>query len=545
MSAAATGALALEVARWAEHVVGVDPDARAPATARKARPAARADRTRFPARRASSAVPLEDGAFDVALLAQALHRVAATRALLVREAARITRAGGRVLVLDLLPHREAWVRERLGPPRSGFAPGDVKAWLGERASSTSASRRRRAAAATRSPSWSPRAGVRSEGGADVSNPAVELLKRRRSPSASSSSTARWARRSRPRTSRPRTSAGPRSRAATRTSSSRGRTSCATVHERYLAAGATSSRPTRSAPRRSCSPSTASPTRRARSTARPPRIAREACARSRRRPPALGRGLDGPDDEGDHGHGRRHVRGAGRALPRPGARARRGRRRLPAARDLPGHAQRQGGAARDRARLRATSAARIPVAVSRHDRADGHDARGPGRRGALRARSCTRDLLYLGLNCATGPEFMTDHVRRLAAIARTRVACVPERGPARRGRLLPRDARRSSRGARALRATQGWLNLVGGCCGTTRRAHRARSREAVARHARRARSRPRRRTLALRRRLPRGRPTTCGRVIVGERTNVLGSRKFKGLDRRGEVGRGGARSRARR
>jgi 5-methyltetrahydrofolate--homocysteine methyltransferase len=38
-----------------------------------------------------------------------------------------------------------------------------------------------------------------------------------------------------------------------------------------------------------------------------------------------------------------------------------------------------------------------------------------------------DLLYLGLNCATGPEFMTDHLRGLSALARTRVACVPNAG----------------------------------------------------------------------------------------------------------------------
>ena len=38
-----------------------------------------------------------------------------------------------------------------------------------------------------------------------------------------------------------------------------------------------------------------------------------------------------------------------------------------------------------------------------------------------------DLLYVGLNCATGPELMTDHVRTLSEICRTRVACVPNAG----------------------------------------------------------------------------------------------------------------------
>jgi len=39
----------------------------------------------------------------------------------------------------------------------------------------------------------------------------------------------------------------------------------------------------------------------------------------------------------------------------------------------------------------------------------------------------RDLLWIGLNCATGPDFMTDHLRTLAALARFPVACVPNAG----------------------------------------------------------------------------------------------------------------------
>ena len=39
----------------------------------------------------------------------------------------------------------------------------------------------------------------------------------------------------------------------------------------------------------------------------------------------------------------------------------------------------------------------------------------------------RDLLWLGFNCATGPEFMTDHVRTLAGLSRFPVACLPNAG----------------------------------------------------------------------------------------------------------------------
>ena len=35
-----------------------------------------------------------------------------------------------------------------------------------------------------------------------------------------------------------------------------------------------------------------------------------------------------------------------------------------------------------------------------------------------------DLLSIGLNCATGPEFMTDHLRTMHEMARTGVSCYP-------------------------------------------------------------------------------------------------------------------------
>jgi len=38
-----------------------------------------------------------------------------------------------------------------------------------------------------------------------------------------------------------------------------------------------------------------------------------------------------------------------------------------------------------------------------------------------------DLLGIGLNCATGPEFMTDHIRTIHNMANTRVSCYPNAG----------------------------------------------------------------------------------------------------------------------
>jgi 5-methyltetrahydrofolate--homocysteine methyltransferase len=38
-----------------------------------------------------------------------------------------------------------------------------------------------------------------------------------------------------------------------------------------------------------------------------------------------------------------------------------------------------------------------------------------------------DLLAIGLNCATGPEFMTDHIRTMHEMATTAVSCYPNAG----------------------------------------------------------------------------------------------------------------------
>jgi 5-methyltetrahydrofolate--homocysteine methyltransferase len=135
-----------------------------------------------------------------------------------------------------------------------------------------------------------------------------------------------------------------------------------------------------------------------------------------------------------------------------------------------------------------------------------------------------DLLWIGLNCATGPDFMTDHLRTLAEISRFPVACVPNAGlPDEEGNYNETPASMAVKLDRFV--ASGWVNLVGGCCGTTPAHIRALARMAA--------GRPRREISAPRRSIVSGiealiidedtRP-----VIVGERTNVLGSRKFKRL-----------------
>ncbi len=167
--------------------------------------------------------------------------------------------------------------------------------------------------------------------------------------------------------------------------------------------------------------------------------------------------------------------------------------------------------------------RVPIMVSGTIEATGTMLAGQGVE-ALYTSVMHADLLSIGLNCATGPEFMTDHLRALSGLARTRVSCIPNAGlPDSEGRYLETPEGM----ARVLErfCDQGWINLVGGCCGTTP-AHIRAMADMVA--GKRPRIVPEhRRTLVsgidFLEVSDDNRP-----VLVGERTNVIGSRKFKRL-----------------
>ncbi|MFB4163443.1 methionine synthase [Alteribacillus sp. JSM 102045] len=131
---------------------------------------------------------------------------------------------------------------------------------------------------------------------------------------------------------------------------------------------------------------------------------------------------------------------------------------------------------------------------------------------------------VGLNCATGPEFMRDHLRSLSDLATTYVHCYPNAG-------LPDEEGHYHESPESLASKlktfgeKGWLNIVGGCCGTTPE-HIKVMRETLKDYA------PR---------LPvESHPHSVSGIepliyeedmrplFVGERTNVIGSRKFKRL-----------------
>jgi SAM-dependent methyltransferase len=112
------GYLTVETARWAKHVTAVDRSAGVLARAKAL--AERRKLTNITWKKGEiEKLPIETGSIDVALLSQALHHAAEpTRAL--DEAARILKPGGRLLILDLRPHDETWVREKLGDRWFGF-----------------------------------------------------------------------------------------------------------------------------------------------------------------------------------------------------------------------------------------------------------------------------------------------------------------------------------------------------------------------------------------------------------------------------------------
>jgi ArsR family transcriptional regulator len=112
------GYLTLEAARWAKRVIAVDRSAEVLARARDLARRRRAANITWK-KGDLEQLPLRSASVDVALLSQALHHAAhPDRAL--SEARRILRPGGRLLVLDLREHDQAWVRKSLGDRWLGF-----------------------------------------------------------------------------------------------------------------------------------------------------------------------------------------------------------------------------------------------------------------------------------------------------------------------------------------------------------------------------------------------------------------------------------------
>jgi 5-methyltetrahydrofolate--homocysteine methyltransferase len=134
-------------------------------------------------------------------------------------------------------------------------------------------------------------------------------------------------------------------------------------------------------------------------------------------------------------------------------------------------------------------------------------------------------MAFGMNCATGPEFMTDHVRTLSQLTGQYVSCYPNAGlPNEDGKYLETPSTLAAQLEKFV--DHGWLNIVGGCCGTTEK-HIAAIAQMV------EGKKPRLLPMESPRAIYSGIETIeadeqTRPLLVGERTNVIGSRLFKGL-----------------
>ena len=136
-----------------------------------------------------------------------------------------------------------------------------------------------------------------------------------------------------------------------------------------------------------------------------------------------------------------------------------------------------------------------------------------------------DLISLGLNCGTGPEFMTDHLRTLQSLTSRFVSCYPNAGlPNEEGRYQETPTTQAEQLERF--ANRGWLNVVGGCCGTTDQHIRAIAQMAEGKPPRRPADAKHRAVYSGIEMIEAEESTRP--LIVGERTNVIGSRQFKNL-----------------
>jgi 5-methyltetrahydrofolate--homocysteine methyltransferase len=134
-------------------------------------------------------------------------------------------------------------------------------------------------------------------------------------------------------------------------------------------------------------------------------------------------------------------------------------------------------------------------------------------------------LAFGMNCATGPEFMTDHIRTLNQLSGEFISCYPNAGlPDEEGKYLETPTTLAAQLEKFV--DHGWLNIVGGCCGTTEKHIRAIAQMVQGKT-------PRQRPAEAHRAIYSGIETieaeeSTRPLLVGERTNVIGSRLFKNL-----------------
>jgi SAM-dependent methyltransferase len=122
-----TGQVTAALSPWVKHVIAVD----ASEAMLSAAAVRLADCGNVELRRGElESVPIAAGAVDVALLFLVLHYLPDVRQA-IAEAARVVRAGGRLLIVDMEAHGRAEYREQMGHVWQGFERDQLSAWLGD------------------------------------------------------------------------------------------------------------------------------------------------------------------------------------------------------------------------------------------------------------------------------------------------------------------------------------------------------------------------------------------------------------------------------
>jgi len=119
-----TGQVAELLAPFVAEVVAVDESAAMLAAARKRL----RDQENVTVREGDlAALPIDDDALDAALLFLVLHYTAEPAEVLA-EACRVLKPGGRVLIVDMMPHDRADFRDQMGHVWQGFGAEEMTRW---------------------------------------------------------------------------------------------------------------------------------------------------------------------------------------------------------------------------------------------------------------------------------------------------------------------------------------------------------------------------------------------------------------------------------